>query len=140
MSKSRQELAYDKVSDTFVKLLENDTRISYEHKRSVIAFWQDLFAHEGVRNNMIQAFSNFLWDQDNDLDAKVAGELAVIQNMILHIADPENENTKKITETLTQMINERMDKAPMRMLTEEEIAGVDLSEVGGGDEDDTPLI
>ena len=47
-NKTRQEQAYDYVSGTFVKLLEKDDRISYEHKRSVIAFWEDLFAHEGV--------------------------------------------------------------------------------------------
>lgn len=130
--KSRQEEAYDFVSSTFVKLLEGDNRISYEHKRSVIAFWEDLFAHEGVRNNMVQAFSNFLFEIDTRVDsARKAGIMQALSAIELH-SDSNNGNYSEIVKLLEDLL--KSEEAPEEKVNVEEM---DLSEVGGGNEDDT---
>ncbi len=137
--KTRQEEAYEYVSNTFVKLLEQDDRISYEHKRSVIAFWEDLFAHEGVRNNMVQAFSNFLWEIDKINDsARKAGMMQVLSAVELS-ADKEGteeiyySDVIKLIEDLLK--SEETPEEPT--IKAEDLEDVDLSEVGGNDEDDT---
>lgn len=133
---TRQENAYKIVTETFLKLLEKDKRISYEHKKSVIAFYEDMFAHEGVRNNMILAFSSFLWDIDGKIDVARKAGMIQIRDMFEHqIID--SDNIKKL---LLSMIDEQISAENS---TEEIISNIEdtnLSEVGGGDEDDTPLI
>lgn len=146
MSKSRQEEAYEYVFGLFIKLLQQDKRISYEHKQSVIAFWQDLFAHEGVRNNMVQAFSNFLWELDEKLDAsRRAGIVELSDNMLQVIRSKNNhvwktDSVKAFIEGWTKHSLQIESTPEAELLTDEDIANADLSEVGGGDEDDTPLV
>lgn len=124
MKPSRQEEAFDFVTKTFIKLLEQDKRIAYEHKRSVIAFYEDLFAHEGIRNNMVQAFSNLLWDTEASVEKGIMYELVQVVKMIPKVAKADDPNTKAIEAMMLELIAEVGD----------------LKEVGGGDEDDTPLI
>lgn len=139
-SKSRQEEAYEYISGNFVKLLEGDTRISYEHKRSVIAFWEDLFAHEGVRNLMVQAFSNFLWEIDKKNQAALkAGITMALSRIELLAGDQEEVSVKAVIAELENMLKEE-DTPAETPIKAEDLENVDLSEVGGGDEDDTPLI
>lgn len=135
--RSRQEQAYDEVSSTFIKLLQNDERISYEHKRSVIAFWEDLFAHEGVRNNMVQAFSNFLWEMDkHNESARKAGIMMALTRLELSFKDFVEVPTKDVITELTNLLKE--EEAPEEQtIKAEDLENMDLSEVGGGDEDDT---
>ena len=135
--RSRQEQAYDEVSSTFIKLLQNDERISYEHKRSVIAFWEDLFAHEGVRNNMVQAFSNFLWEMDkHNESARKAGIMMALTRLELSFKDLVEVPTKDVITELTNLLKE--EEAPEEQtIKAEDLENMDLSEVGGGDEDDT---
>jgi len=138
---TRQEEAYEYISETFQKLLQPDDRIGSEHRESVLAFWADLFTHEGVRNNMLLAFSGFMDEIDKRLDAsRKAGiasvkeaidleinldgyfggteHLDIVEDIIKHLLAVENTPEQSITVT---------DKT-------------DLTEVGGGDEDDTPLL
>lgn len=135
--RSRQEQAYDEVSSTFIKLLQNDERISYEHKRSVIAFWEDLFAHEGVRNNMVQAFSNFLWEMDkHNESARKAGIMMALTRLELSFKDFVEVPTKDVIAELTNLLKE--EEAPEEQtIKADDLENMDLSEVGGGDEDDT---
>lgn len=135
--KSRQEEAYEAVSGTFVKLLEGDNRISYEHKRSVIAFWEDLFAHEGVRNNMVQAFSNFLWEIDKHNEAaRKAGIMMAVSRIELLADGQEEVSTAAIIKALEEMLKE--ESTPEEpTIKGEELENADLTEVGGGNEDDT---
>lgn len=140
---SRQEEAYNFVTETFLKLLENDKRISYDFKKSVMAFWEDLFAHKGVRNNMIQAFSNFLWELDNKMDsARKAGIVQAkdaVRMALEAMPSNDDDNLPSILNAIDDLLNAENtpEEAP---LTEAEVKSLDLSEVGGGDEDDTPLL
>ncbi len=140
--KSRQEEAYEFVSSTFVKLLEKDDRISYEHKRSVIAFWEDLFAHEGVRNNMVQAFSNFLWEIDKKMESALkAGIMLALSTLELgfpkDVADGDVAMTKEQITALLEGLLKAEETPEEPTIKGEDLANMDLSEVGGGDEDDT---
>lgn len=144
-TKTRQEEAYDYVSGIFIKLLQNDDRISYEHKRSVIAFWEDLFAHEGVKNNMLQAFSNFLDEIDGKMDAARKAGISQLNDAITKSLPLAQEGTVEwaIVKATQRMANELLaaeDTPEEPALTNDEIENMDLSEVGGGDEDETPLI
>lgn len=130
---SKQEQAFNEVTETFMRLIERDGRI--EHKKEVLAFYNDLFEHPGVRNNMLQAFSNFLWHLDANQDAKAVGALQDFLDLIPKIADPENENTQKIMQHLRTLIEEETNTDSEDVSVDE-----DLSEVGGGDEDNTPLL
>lgn len=140
--KSRQEEAYDYVSGNFIKLLEGDDRISYEHKRSVMAFWEDLFAHEGVRNLMVQAFSNFLSEIDLRIDAaRKAGMMQIREAFELAVpADAEHPENLAVSKLVLSIIDEQLavEATPEEPgIKAEDLENMDLSEVGGGDEDDT---
>lgn len=142
LGKSRQEEAYEFVSSTFVKLLEKDDRISYDHKRSVIAFWEDLFAHDGVRNNMEQAFSNFLWEIDKKMEsARKAGIMLALST--LELGFPNDAAPADVAMTKEQIVTTlegllKMEETPEEPTIEaDDLENMDLSEVGGGDEDDT---
>lgn len=139
-SKNRQEEAYDFVSQTFIKLLERDNRIAYEHKRSVIAFWEDLFAHEGVRNNMIQAFSNFMFEIDDRMSAARKAGMMQVHYAVEKAAASQTLNKKLTPEMLLMLIDGLVigEGAPEETIPD--VATTDLSEVGGGNEDDTPLL
>lgn len=135
-SLSRQEQAYETVTHTFLKLLERDKRISYEHKRSVLAFYKDMFAHEGVRNNMILAFSGFLWNIDKKIDASRKSGMIQIRDMF----DNQVIDSDNIKKLLLSMIDEQISIENSIEETIGDIETTNLTEVGGGDEDDTPLI
>jgi len=141
-NKTRQEEAYEYVSGTFVKLLENDDRISYEHKRSVIAFWEDLFAHEGVRDNMIQAFSNFLGEIDPKIDAARKAGIAQLNDAITRSLPLAQEGTVewaivKATQRIANELLEAENQVDEPTIKADDLENIDLSEVGGNDEDDT---
>lgn len=143
---SPQEQAYEYVTETFLKLLQQDKRIGAEHKKSVIAFYEDMFAHEGVRNNMIQAFSNFLDEVNKRVDkARQAGMEAVREEVQLQY-NPQGLLYPSIDipyEDLGALIDRMLlveQNPEEENLTDDTIANMDLSEVGGDDEDDTPLI
>lgn len=150
--RNRQEQAYEYVTETFLKLLQQDKRIGAEHKKSVLAFYKDMFEHEGVRNNMIQAFSNFLGEVDRRIDAsRKAGIASVKEALLLQarsngtmVSDNGNIIGKldiDLMDTI-HLINVLLDEenSHEETLTDDDIANTDLTEVGGGDEDDTPLI
>lgn len=140
---SRQEGAFDFVAGTFLRLIENDPRVA--NKKEVLAFWHDFFAHEGVRNNMIQAFSNFLWEVDGRINsARKAGMVQIKEAIELEAKKYQLENIDDATirisyvyELIDQMLS--AESTPEETLTDEAIAKMDLSEVGGGNEDDTPI-
>jgi hypothetical protein len=140
--KTRQEEAYEYVTSTFIKLLEQDKRISYEHKRSVLAFYEDMFAHGGVRDNMLQAFSNFLGEIDKRMDAaRLAGLYEAREALELAIPAgsswPQSIATQRfVLSIIDEQINVENTKEQTITVTED----TDLTEVGGGDEDDTPLL
>lgn len=127
--KTREKEAFNQIAITFVRLIQRDKDIP--HKREVIAYWEDFFAHPGVKANMVQAISNFLWDQDDKVDAKLKDEMKALLDIIPKVADADNENTQKIMAAITAMINVET------IIEDVKVEDVDLSEVGGGDEDDT---
>jgi hypothetical protein len=137
--KTRQEVAYDYISEHLIKLLQKDDRIAYEHKRSVISFWQDLFEHEGVKNNLLMAISDYLFEVDVKLQA--ARQAGIVQ--ILDAIRLERGNLTEGTEAFGALgavlkLGEEIlveEKKPEEMI--QDIENTDLSEVGGGDEDDT---
>lgn len=130
---SRQEQGFNFFVETLMKLILADKDIP--NKRDAIAFFQDLFSHKATRSNMIQAFSNFMWDFDDKVQQDVANELQTILDMIPKIADPENENTKKIAGALKNMIDEAVESVNYDTPEElkSEFTDEDLNEVGGID-------
>jgi hypothetical protein len=149
--KSRQEKAYDYVTSIFLRLLKRDKNISYEYKQSITTFYEDMFAHEGVRNNMIQAFSNFLDEIDKRMDAsRRAGICSVREAVLLQAA----ANGTAISPScgaisgkldlnpvdVVGLINELLEAEDEPEDVVSDIESMDLSEVGGGEEDDTPIL
>lgn len=142
---SRQEEAYQFVTDLFLKLIQNDVRISPEYKKAVVAYWRDMFDHEGVRNNMIQAFSNFLFEIDGKMDSARKAGISQLKDAILQsVGEPEEGTVEYAIAKAVIGISDDLLKAEStpeeKPLTDKDIENMDLSEVGGGDEDDTPLI
>lgn len=143
MNKTRQEEAYEYVTSTFLKLLEQDKRIGYEHKRSVLAFYEDMFAHGGVRDNMLQAFSNFLAETDKRMDAvRKAGIQSVMDSLNMQYTTNGEINPyfdipyEEVIDLIRGLLHAENTKEQTITVTED----TDLTEVGGGDEDDTPLL
>lgn len=138
---TRQEEAYDYITGTFFELLQRDKRIDPEMRGAVIAYWQDLFEHPGIRNNMLQAFSNFLSEIDKRMDAsRKAGIVQLRDQLVLNLrgVKQDDEHLEGAIRGLNQMVNELLAQED----TQEEIVdpeAEDLSEVGGADEDDTPI-
>ncbi len=140
---SRQEEAFNYVAQTFLQLIQRDDKIP--HKKEVMAFWQDFFEHEGVRNNMIQAFSNFLWEVDLKLDASRKAGIVQLSNALKlampgDATHPENLAVSKLISHVVEQQLASENGAEEKPLTDTEVAETDLSEVGGGNEDDTPLL
>lgn len=136
---SQQQEAYDFVTSTFIKLLEQDDRISYEHKRSVLAFYEDMFSHEGVRNNMLQAFSNFLDEIDKRMNAsRKAGIVQAKDALLLELQGSlyPSVSAAEIEVVIEQLLASESAEEETIPVSED----MDLTEVGGGDEDDTPLL
>jgi len=141
MAKSRQEIGFELWVRTFVQLVGENKDMP--HKKEVLAWWHDFFEHRGVRDNMLQAFTNFMWDYDDKVQEDVASELKMLLTMIPKVADPENENTKRIVQTLEELIDdatEPLDFQPANELNAE-FSDQDLEEVGGSDpKDNTSLL
>lgn len=73
-----------------------------------------------------QPFQNVMLQTEDKIQADVTSELKTILKMIPKVADPENENTKKIMGTIEELIAE----------SDEDIDYVDdISELGVSDED-----
>lgn len=141
MSKTRQEEAYEYITSDFFKLLERDKRIDPELRGAVIAYWQDLFEHPGVKNNMLQSVSNFLGEVDKRMDAsRKAGIVQMKDTLVLNLRSmyqdgPEVGGAIKDLENMAADLIAQEDTAEEIIDPEAE----DLSEVGGADEDDTPI-
>lgn len=139
---SRQEEAYSSVMNTFTRLVYNDPKI--HNKEDILAFWHDFFENPGVKNNMVQAFSNFLWEIDQRIDAaKLAGMEQIREAFDLAVpGDASHPENLAVSKLVNAIIDEQiaLEKTPETELEESEIESTDLTEVGGGDEDDTPLI
>lgn len=136
---SRQENAWKFINTTFIKLLQGDKKISYEMKKSVEAFWVDLFAEEIVRNNMLQAINNFLWEIDVKMDS--ARKAGIMQALSAVELQGSNSVTGMVAITdVVKLIEDilKSEESPEEKI--QDIENTDLSEVGGGDEDDTPLL
>lgn len=138
--KSRQEEAFEYVTKTFIKLVENDSTI--HDKKDIMAFWQDCFDYPGVRENMIQAFSNFLFDIDDKMDAARKAGIMQVRDVIQRSANLPKPKlmTPDIILTIIDGILLDEDQPEERPINGDDVAKEDLSEVGGGDENDEPLI
>lgn len=142
-NKTRQEEGYEYISSTFIRLLQDDPRISHEHKRSVLAWWEDLFAHEGVKNNMLQAFSNFFDEIDKRVDASRKAGLQSAKDAV-HAQAKEYDLVGIADATIKiGFVYKIIDDLIAAENSPEETvnaADMDLSELGEEDEDDTPLV
>lgn len=114
---SRQEVAYKEFLTTFFKLIDRARDIP--DKEVIKTEMHEIFGYPVIEKNMMQAFSNFMWSMDDEIARQVHNEIAFMVKMIPELADPENENTQKIVENLTQMIPEY--KNVFTDLNEEEI-------------------
>lgn len=82
------------------------------------------------------AFNNVLWKLDERYEANMKGELENIIKMIPKIADPDDQNTKRIVQAFQQMVDAEEEET--ETLTQEEIDAelADFDE----EEDNSPLI
>lgn len=140
---SRQEQAWGFINSTFLKLIMSDKKVPYEVKKSIEAFWIDLFATNAVRENMIQAVNNFLWEIDIKVDsARRAGIQQLNDAITGRFLELPQEGTveRAIVKTVTFTAKQLLDaeNSPEEMI--QDIENTDLSEVGGGDEDDSPIV
>ena len=55
---------------------------------------------------VVAAFRNALYRIDNKIEQDVASELRTVLSLIDKVADPDDTNTKKIKQTLRQLIDE----------------------------------
>lgn len=139
--KTRQEEGYEYVSSTFIRLLQDDPRISTEHKRTVLAWWEDLFAHDGVKNNMLQAFSNFFDEVDQRVDAtRKAGIAQVDEAISLYAGGVDKVPDGYIKLDQVHAIIKQLLDAENSPEETVDAASMDLTELGEEDEDDTPLV
>ncbi len=142
--KTRQEEAFEYVTQQFTKLLMGDMKMPADRKKDVIAFWKDVFEYEGTRDNMIQAFSNFLFEIDEKMDAARKAGIAqcseAIKNDIASLSSDEvpvyKAGLKAARNICSIILLQEMEPAE-KTIDGSELENMDLSEVGGGNEDDT---
>lgn len=103
MNKSRQEQAFDKLMMIFFALINLSKDI--ENKEDLKAELHEIFDYPVVRENLVQAFSNFMWDMDETIERQVVNEIAGLLEMIPKIADPKDKNTLAIMANLTLIVD-----------------------------------
>lgn len=105
--KSRQEIAFVQWSDNFLLLINRDKSIGADDRATIMAEMQDVLQYPVVRQNMIQAFSNFMWSMDETIERKVYDELEGLLDMIRKmVPNPEETGVLTIMAALTQIIAE----------------------------------
>lgn len=102
--RSRQEQAFTLWSQNFIRLVSVSKDVP--EKTAVLAHFEDMFNHPGVRSNMLQAFTNFMWDFDKKVESDVVSELRTILSLVQKVADPNNKNTKAIVAVIETLIAE----------------------------------
>lgn len=104
MNKSRQEIAFNDWKDTFQKLVLSDKKLSPEVKRDIQAGIEDMMSYPGIFENMIQAFSNFMWGMDRRIEFEVAQELAMVIQVIAVTKAGLSDDGKAIVQTILDVI------------------------------------
>ena len=69
---------------------------------------------------MVAAFRNALYRIDDKIEQDVASELRTVLSLIDKVADPDDINTKKIKQTLQQLIDESEEDIDYIMINGEE--------------------
>ena len=69
---------------------------------------------------VVAAFRNALYRIDDKIEQDVASELQTVCDMIDKVADPDDVNTKKIKQTLQQLIDESEEDIDYIMINGEE--------------------
>lgn len=148
---SPQEELFNFWEKNFIKLIESATDVP--QKKEIVAGWKDALEWPGVRSTMIQAFSNILWEFSKKLDAARGAGMIELRNALVAQA---NANGSKVSITgdtfsvvgkldmdIAQMLQTAYNLLEAEKSAEEpmgDVSKIDLTEVGGGDEDDTPLL
>lgn len=138
---TRQEIAYQEIGATFLTLIQRDPLIDPEMRKTVVAWWVDLFDHPGVANNMKLAISNLLAQQDKRVDAARKAGIQSVRDAI----EMQYNSAKLLYPSVDiplEEINGVIDALLFAEESTEEVidaAEMDLSEVGGNDEDNTPI-
>lgn len=137
---TRQEVAYQEIGATFLALIQRDPLIDTETRKTVVAWWVDLFDHPGVANNMKLAISNLLAQQDKRVDAaRKAGMVQVLEAFDLAVpADAKHPANLAVSKLVHSIVSEQLEQenSPVEMIGPEDM---DLSELGEEDEDNTPI-
>ncbi len=143
MIQTRQEEAYNFIANNFIELVQKDKKLAYDYKRSLLAFLGDAMADENVMNDLLQAISNFLWEIDKKIDSSRKAGMIELKDAIRITFNPNGEMFKEAhlcsILALCDSIVDKENTPDEPSLTDDEVSNMDLSEVGGGDEDDSPL-
>lgn len=103
---SRQEEAFDQWKNDFIKLVLTDKKLGAETRRDLQANLEDLFSYPGITENMVQAFSNFMWGMDAEIERQVNNELITFREMIPSLGKEDMVSVPGLVETLNKIIDE----------------------------------
>lgn len=116
---SRQTKAFEEFRENFTKLLMIDNKIGPEQRRDLQAEMEDFWNHPGIQKNMEQAFSNFMWHMDQQIEEGVNEEIGRLIELIPLIADPADPNTLTILAQLKEIVES--NSKPLEEMDDEEI-------------------
>ena len=138
MKKTNQQEAFEYISTTFQKSVLADENISYEFRKDIIAGWEDISQDPIIGTHLLQAVTNFLWEVDGKLEAarKAGIVMALTRLELVYGINPTPEQQATIRE-LENLLKEESAAEEQEV---SDVGELDLSEVGGNDEDDTPLV
>lgn len=131
MKKSRQEQGFELFKETFLKLVLADKNL--QHPVEIEAELREFLGAPGISDAMLQAFTNFMWFNDDRVQADVVSELKNVLALVPKVADPEDKNTKQIVATLEQIIETTEEPTDFQTAEElmEEFPDSEFDEIGG---------
>ena len=140
MVASRQEQGFELWKVTFFKLITTDKTIPYEDRKMILGMLHDVMDLPVVRTNMVQAFSNFMWSNDDKVQQDVANELKTLQSMIPKLVQPGSKDAAVIRHAMEDIIREAEEVVNYHDASDIIAEEPDLSEVGGDEEDNRPML
>lgn len=120
MAHSRQQIAFEKWKQDFIQLVLTDRKLSPSRRKDLEANLLDLFEYPGIYENMVQAFSNFMWSMDKKIEKNVCEELAIVAKIIPDIVSDKESTDVLAIQDFLQKISEEW-KEGLEPLTDGEI-------------------
>ena len=139
MKKTNQEEALEFISTAFKASVSVDRKIDPNDRKAITDWWEEAIINEPIIGlHLLQAITNFLWEIDKKMESahKAGIVMAITRLELVFNANPIPGGESIIAE-LVQLLKEESNPEVTELT---DVDKVDLSEVGGNDEDDTPLV